>query len=576
MDAQIAAVGRELRLVEDDAVAVDVNVQRARRLDAHALERGLAVRPFDGRARSTATARASRTSTRGRLPGIEVDGDAAGGDAAPVAQRRQLGRERLAAPRAGTSTRAVHGGPGRASAPPRRRRRSDRRAGRERRRPARAPRPTGTGERARCAGPQAHAARADVAQIDLARQLRAGRRGRRRAGARRPSPSPPRADSATPGRRSQRERVQRHVQAQLLSTRARPRPRTSALPPPLCATWRLLMSAFRPSSATSTGPSRNVSPSSRMAVPAGMSRCAVGASSGPCASADDRDASGDAAVRAPAPPDRCRARRAADRRPAAARLARALAVRAAARSRARRGGRRRRGRTACPGAASPCANANARVELGAPVAGRRPAPRRPARRLAVGSASVPVARASRRAPCASGGSPMSLRAAAAARRRRPPARRRPAGARDSTDPRTVASAPVTLTVRPSVLAARATHRRRPRSRSSRGSPAARVAGQPQVDLPQTQPGLARDRRAPRCARPAARPPSARSAGGQVAVRVEVGRTPASRPAPSCWCPAWRPGRQLAAAGRAAAKPSHVDACRRRRRTPGRSPCPSAR
>ncbi len=111
LDAKVAAVGREPRLVEDDVVAVDVNVQRARRLDAHALERGLAVRSLDGTGDGQPQL-GQEDVDGGRLPGVEVDGHPAGRDPAPVAQRRQLGGQhvQLQAPKRDAS---VHGGPGR-------------------------------------------------------------------------------------------------------------------------------------------------------------------------------------------------------------------------------------------------------------------------------------------------------------------------------------------------------------------------------------------------------------------------------------------------------------------------------
>ena len=75
-------------------VAVDADVQRARRLDAHALDGGLAVRALDG-AGDRQPQLGQQDVQRQRPRRVDVDGDAAADDAARVAERHQLGRERL-------------------------------------------------------------------------------------------------------------------------------------------------------------------------------------------------------------------------------------------------------------------------------------------------------------------------------------------------------------------------------------------------------------------------------------------------------------------------------------------------
>ena len=93
-DDQIAAVGLEVRLVEHDALAVDADVQRARRLDPHALDGRLAVRALDG-ARHRQPQLGQQEVQRQRARRIDVGADAPADDAARVAELDQLGRERL-------------------------------------------------------------------------------------------------------------------------------------------------------------------------------------------------------------------------------------------------------------------------------------------------------------------------------------------------------------------------------------------------------------------------------------------------------------------------------------------------
>ena len=85
------------------------DVQRARRLDAHALDGRLAVRALDG-ARHRQPQLGQQHVQRQRPRRIDVDRDAPADDAARVAERDQLGRERLDLHVAEVEL-GVHGGP---------------------------------------------------------------------------------------------------------------------------------------------------------------------------------------------------------------------------------------------------------------------------------------------------------------------------------------------------------------------------------------------------------------------------------------------------------------------------------
>src|SRR6185312_4978087 len=108
-DAQVAAVGGEVRLVERDVIAGDVDVDRAGRLDAHPLHGGLAVGTVDG-AGDREPELGEQHVERQRLAGIEIDGHAPAGHAAPVAERDQLGGQRVQL-EAAEGDAPVHAGP---------------------------------------------------------------------------------------------------------------------------------------------------------------------------------------------------------------------------------------------------------------------------------------------------------------------------------------------------------------------------------------------------------------------------------------------------------------------------------
>ena len=93
-DPQVAAVGGEVRLVERDVIAGEVDVDRARRLDPDPLHRRLAVRAVD-RAGDREPQLGQEDVERQRLPGLKIDGHPPAGDAPPVAEGDQLGRQRV-------------------------------------------------------------------------------------------------------------------------------------------------------------------------------------------------------------------------------------------------------------------------------------------------------------------------------------------------------------------------------------------------------------------------------------------------------------------------------------------------
>ena len=93
-DPQIAAVGAEVRLVERDVLAGDVDVHRAGGLDPDPLQRRLAVGTIDG-AGDRQPQLGQEDVERQRLPRLEIDGHPPAGDAPAVAERDQLGGQRV-------------------------------------------------------------------------------------------------------------------------------------------------------------------------------------------------------------------------------------------------------------------------------------------------------------------------------------------------------------------------------------------------------------------------------------------------------------------------------------------------
>ena len=93
-DPQVAAVGGEVRLVERDVIAGDVDVHRARGLDPDPLQRRLAVGTVDG-AGDRQPELGQEDVERQRLPRLEIDRHPPAGDAPAVAEGDQLGRQRV-------------------------------------------------------------------------------------------------------------------------------------------------------------------------------------------------------------------------------------------------------------------------------------------------------------------------------------------------------------------------------------------------------------------------------------------------------------------------------------------------
>ena len=399
-----------------------------------------------------------------------------------------------------------------APAPPWCRRGSDRRGRRERRRPARASAPdASTGVRVRCASPSwmpraptppsRPRRRAPGAPASGDVQLGAGDAGHRA-----------RRESATPGTAASGSLSS--ATSTLSSWLPSPtRPRTSSAAAALARHVQALDLGVAAGQRDVDRPDEEVSPSTLWPSRRGRCRSAVGASSGPCASADS-DAPLDAAPGA-APPgqvarlelqlDHRRAQHAAglDVGSCTVPLASRCPSKAAPASFRAARRRRARARRARPG--------------GAPAAARRPG-RRPPVGAGRGCASGPVARASRRASLASGGSPRSLQQARPDRRRRPRApRRRPGGQVDR--PATVASRPGT---RPSARGPRAPARAsaRPCNRTVGGSgrPCARAS---RSSMSPRRSRLLRQIAARLDAARQPAGPQRAHAGGQVAVRAQV-------------------------------------------------------